>query len=252
MQKMKWTISAISDRGLQRSENQDNYYISPDERVLVVADGLGGAAHGAIASRLAVEAVEETWQESPPDLSNLEATQTWLTDVVAKANRAILDWPGSDVSDRPGTTIVMAALCDDGTMTFAHVGDSRAYVVRDGDAKPVTIDHSVVMDMVRKYKISEEQAWSNPYRNLLTRCLGHDPEVEVEHTVADFAPGDWVILCSDGLNCVLRDNEIGEVVSQSESPVQACDGLVDNVFWRKAPDNVTIIAVHYETANGNG
>lgn len=245
MPKLNWTLSAISDRGLQRSENQDNYYISPDERVLVVADGLGGAAHGGVASRLAVDAVEEHWQLGPPNLSDAEATKSWLEIAVSKANRSILDWTGSDPADRPGTTIVMAVQCDNGTMCLAHVGDSRAYIVRSGEAKPLTIDHSVVMDMVRKYKISEEQAWSNPYRNLLTRCLGHDPEVEVEHSHAEFEDGDWVLLCSDGLNCVMKDEEIGEIVSQCESPGQACDDLVDNVFYRKAPDNVTIIALRY-------
>ncbi len=246
MPKLEWTISAITDVGLQRAENQDSYYISPDERVLVVADGLGGAAHGAVASRLAVEAVEGHWEIQAPDSSNADATKEWLEVAVAKANRSIMEWTGSEPGDRPGTTIVIAVQCDNGVMAIAHVGDSRAYVVRSGEARPLTIDHSVVMDMVRKYKISEEQAWANPYRNLLTRCLGHDPEVEVEQTQVEFQAGDWVLLCSDGLNCVMRDTEIAEVVSQCQSPGQVCDGLVDNVLWRKAPDNVTIIALRYD------
>ena len=248
MTKVSWIISAVSDIGLQRRENQDSYYISPDEKVLVVADGMGGAANGAEASQAAIHAVEEAWKKQAPDTADAESTKAWLQTAVVGANRSIMRLTHTSTSDpaqRPGSTIVVAVQSDDGVMRIAHVGDSRAYLVRNGQARSVTEDHSVVMDMVKRGQLNEEQAFTNVYRNLLTRCLGHDADVEIEQTEVEVHAGDWALLCSDGLNGVMRDGEIADVVKASESPAQACNVLVENVLSRKAPDNVTIIALHY-------
>lgn len=245
MSKLSWSLNAVTDVGLQREENQDSFFVSPDERVLVVADGLGGAAHGAMASKLAVDAVADLWRSNPPDPNNSESTRVWLLTAVRRANLSIIEWSGADPGSRPGTTIVIVVHSDTGVLNIAHVGDSRAYLVRGKEARPLTIDHSVVMEMARKYQLSEEQAWANPYRNYLTKCLGHDPDVEIELSEGQSQDDDWLLLCSDGLNSVLRDTEIAEVVEQCRTPAQVCEELVENVLWHRAPDNVTIIAVRF-------
>lgn len=242
MKKYAWTLSAVTDQGLQRQDNQDNYYITPDERILVVADGMGGAAHGALASKLAVQAIEKKWTSEKPEYGNEAQTKEWLQSAVEKANQAVMQLPHEGRCG-PGTTIVVAIQSNGGKLLLAHVGDSRAYRFRQNTAERLTRDHSFVMEMMLNNQLTEEQAWNNPYRNLLTRCLGHDANVTIEHSEAELQDGDLVLLCSDGLSGVLRDSRIAEIVDESESTDEICTRLVDEVLQNKAPDNVTIIAL---------
>jgi len=154
-----------------------------------------------------------------------------------------------------GTTVVVAVQGEDNYMEIAHVGDSRAYLLRDGKPTLLTNDHSVVQEMVRAGRLTEEQARINPYKNLITRCLGHEEKVEVDQTPVELKRGDWIVLCSDGLPTVLRDEQICDVVSTTHEPDGVCEELVKLTLDGGAPDNVTVVVVNYfdpdDSDNGN-
>lgn len=246
MTKLAWSVAAVTDRGLHRSENQDNYYISPDMRVFVVADGMGGLKGGARASKLAVDAVEAHWKENPPDFTEPEVVQQWLVDAVANANQAVFVAASQDESvQNMGTTIVAGVQTEANTMQIAHVGDSRAYLIREGKTIVLTQDHSVVMEMVLKGQLTPEQFKNSPFRHYLTRCVGHSGKVEIDRTPVELHPDDLIILSTDGLSAVLDEEQIFEELKGSNTPEEICEALLKSTLDGGAPDNVTILAVKY-------
>ncbi|MCC7532184.1 MAG: Stp1/IreP family PP2C-type Ser/Thr phosphatase [Candidatus Melainabacteria bacterium] len=253
MTKLKWRAAARTDAGCQRQRNEDNYYVSPDLRVFAVADGMGGAVGGAKASKLAVEAVEKQWTDNPPPSIGRSEIQKWLLETVNLANQSVWQQAEEDASVRGmGTTIVVGVQSEE-ALEIAHVGDSRAYLLRDGKPVLLTNDHSVVQEMVRAGRLTEEQARINPYKNLITRCLGHEERVEIDHTPVELKARDWVVLCSDGLPTVLRDEQIGEVCAEHEEPEQVCEDLVKLTLDGGAPDNVTVVVIQYlDDGSDNG
>ena len=243
---LKWRVAAKTDAGCQRQRNEDNYYVSPDQRLFVVADGMGGAAGGAKASKLAVEILEEEWKTTPPSGFSSELVRKWLMQAVNKANEAIFDERESSALVKGmGTTVVVGVQTDSDMLEIAHVGDSRAYLLREGESVLLTNDHSVVQEMVRAGRLTEAQARTNPYKNLITRCLGHERKVEIDQIPVELKPKDWIILCSDGLSTVLLDDQICEIVGQKADPKQICDELVKQTIEGGAPDNVTVVVIHY-------
>lgn len=246
MASLNWHFAAVTDRGCKRAENQDNYYISPDDRVFVVADGMGGERGGATASRLAVESVEAFWKRKKPPAEDKEALQQWLVEAVSNANSCVWKASANDpINFGMGTTIVVAVQSDDGHMYIAHVGDSRAYLVREKTTIVLTQDHSVVMELLLQGKISPEQIKTSPFRNYITRCVGHNNKVEIDKTPVEIQPDDRVILCTDGLTAVLNDESIGEVASKFNDPQEMVDSLLEQTLNGGAPDNVTVVAICY-------
>jgi serine/threonine protein phosphatase PrpC len=246
MSRLEWHFAGGTDVGCRRSENQDNFYISPDEHVFVVADGMGGERGGATASRLAVESVEAFWKRKKPPLQDREALQQWLVEAVANANSCVWKASANDpVCFGMGTTIVVSVQNDEGEMFIAHVGDSRAYLVRDGKTIVLTQDHSVVMELLLQGKISAEQIKTSPFRNYITRCVGHNNKVEIDKTPVEIRPDDRVLLCTDGLTAVLSDEEIGEVAQKYSDPQSMVDQLLKATLDGGAPDNVTVVAICY-------
>jgi protein phosphatase len=252
---LKWRAAARTDAGCQRQRNEDNYFVSPDLRVFAVADGMGGAVGGAKASRLAVEAIEKRCKATPPPETNRQAIQKWLMETVYIANQTVWQEAEDDTAVRGmGTTLVVAVQSDENSMEIAHVGDSRAYLLRDGKPTLLTSDHSVVQEMVRAGRLTEEQARINPYKNLITRCLGHEEKVEIDHTPVNLKAKDWIVLCSDGLSTVLRDEQICDVVEKKHDPDHVCEELVKQTLDGGAPDNVTVVVINFldSDASDNG
>ncbi len=250
---LKWSAAARTDAGCQRQRNEDNFWMSPDQRVFAVADGMGGAVGGSRASKLAVEAIEKQWRDGPPPPDDTDGIAKWLEEAVNTANQKVWHEAEEDATVRGmGTTVVVAVQGDNSTLQIAHVGDSRAYLFRDGKNQLLTNDHSVVQEMVRAGRLTEEQARINPYKNLITRCLGHEERVEIEHTPVELKSKDWVVLCSDGLPTVLRDEQISDVVKEGDDPDDVCDELVKQTIDGGAPDNVTVVVIKYLEESSNG
>lgn len=250
---LNWRVAAKTDAGCQRQRNEDTYYVSPDNRLFVVADGMGGAAGGAKASRLAVDTIEKEWKENPAPEGNPDRIRDWLMKAVSKANQAVFEERESNSSLKGmGTTIVAGIQAGHNLILIAHVGDSRAYLLRKGRPTLLTNDHSVVHEMVRAGRLTEAQARTNPYKNLITRCLGHEERVEIDQVPVELQADDWIVLCSDGLSTVLLDEQISEIVSEKTAPDAVCDELVKKTIDGGAPDNVTVVAIQYtESENGN-
>jgi PPM family protein phosphatase len=246
MKLLSWEVAAATDQGKVRADNQDNFYVSPDQRVVVVADGMGGEKGGALASRLAVEAVEALFWENIPDCTDETVTQEWLMQAVSRANQSVYKTriTNPDVS-RLGTTIVVAAQSESGRVSIAHLGDSRAYKVTANDIAVVTQDHSVGFEFVLRGQLTLEQYESSPFRNYLTRCVGHEEKVLIDQSPVTVGPGDWLLLCTDGLTGVLREDKIFQIVRKAANPEEACRILIEQTLAGGAPDNVTVICARY-------
>lgn len=240
-----------SDVGLVRSENQDfGTYTTQDEertsspggRLLIVADGMGGHRGGATASRLAAETVKAQYLGSDtPDIP------TALRESLSRANARIFSEAQSnpDLRGMGTTTSVLAVKNSEGWL--AHVGDSRIYMVRDGEIKQLTDDHSLVATMVREGLLTSQEAETHPRRNVLQRSMGvaEDVEIDVRGPI-ELRVGDTFILCSDGLHGVVKEDEIKEVASMTLEA--AADEYLRRALERGAPDNVTVIVARVEAA----
>jgi len=240
---MKLDSAACTDVGLRRAANEDSYAIDERAGLYVVADGMGGHKAGRVASEMATErSVRAIALLTGSELSPTEK----LRRAVAQANREICLQSESDPDlSGMGTTLV-ALLVGGGRVALAHVGDSRAYLVRGGRIRLLTDDHSIVGDLLRRRKISEEDAREHPHRHVLTRALGVAPSTEADLAELTPVPGDTFVLCSDGLTTHLRDSEILAVVSESASLQKCSDALVSAANERGGVDNITALLVRFE------
>lgn len=237
--------AAITHPGLMRAHNEDAYYVSPDQRLLVVADGMGGEVGGAVASKLAVETLENLWTTAPPDMTE-KSVKEWMINAVDTANSTICNVSQSDPRLKGmGTTIIFAVLCDGHLMHIAHVGDSRAYLLRGKLLKPITRDHSTVQDWVDEGKVTVQEARRSPHRNLLTRCLGYERQLRADFTVVKIQADDQVVLCSDGLPMVVEDEDIAMIGNQCSGPDEFGRKLIDATLKEGAPDNVTVVVAKF-------
>jgi len=229
--------ASLTDVGRVRHHNEDSCAEFSDptgQKLLVVADGMGGHKGGATASRVAVEAIGEVFTSSQAD------PPATLQAALDAANERVHSLAQTNPELRGmGTTAVMLMLCADGSAWVAHVGDSRAYRLRDGAFEPITADHSVVGEMLRQGLITEADAAIHPRRNEILRSVGVESSVRPDIAKVDAAEGDRFLLCSDGLSGVLSADEMAAVL-QRESPERAVALLVEAANERGAPDNVTV------------
>jgi protein phosphatase len=227
-----------TDVGLVREQNEDAFgEASVDAgRLFVVADGMGGHAGGATASRLAVGTIEQVFAETGG------ATPERLRSAVEAANRCIHEQSRSDRSLAGMGTTAVALAIEAGRAWVANVGDSRAYRLRRGDFEQLTRDHSVVAELVRRGLLTDAQARVHPRRNEVLRSLGSFPEVEVDLDEVELSPGDVFLLCSDGLSGVVDDAAIA-ARRAGASPADACQALIEAAIGQGAPDNVTVQVV---------
>ena len=221
-----------TDVGRQRTANEDSLVVSPP--LFAVADGMGGAKAGEVASAVAVEAVE-SWRESP------EPAEAQLAGIVRNANRRIYDLAVADESRRGmGTTLTLAKVHGD-EVSLAHVGDSRAYRMRDGELSQLTRDHSLVAELERSGQITAEAAEHHPQRSIITRALGPEPDVEVDTYTLTGRDGDVFLICSDGLTSMISDDEVTSILRSSASLDDAADALVRAANQSGGKDNITVI-----------
>ena len=227
-------VAGITDTGRRRRQNEDAYVCEPP--LFAIADGMGGAQAGELASRVAAAAIEETAVEA--------SGEEGLVAIVRTANARVFERALQDPAVAGMGTTATVALVDEeaGTIALAHVGDSRAYRYRDGLLEQLTSDHSLVGEMVRSGRLTEDEAAVHPHRSVITRALGTEPEVEVDTSTIDVAPGDLLLLCSDGLSAMMRDDEIARVVGASGGdPTVAGEELVRAANAAGGDDNVTVV-----------
>ncbi len=230
-------IVSLSDVGQKRSTNQDAYgcFARPNgARLLVIAAGMGGHRGGEVASQVAVAAIEAAFESSSA------APQELLLDAFQEANVRVRERAHREPAlAGMGTTGVALWLGKKGRAWVAHVGDSRAYRLRDGVLEPLTADHSVVGELLRRGLLSPAEADAHPRRNELIRSIGSMEEMEIDLAQVDVRPGDRFLLCSDGLCCVVDDAEIGQVLSRL-STHEAVHELIEIAKARGGPDNITV------------
>jgi serine/threonine protein phosphatase PrpC len=229
-----------TDTGRQRSENEDSLFVRAP--IFVVADGMGGAQAGEVASKAAAEAFDRDLPDAPPG--------PLLRETIEAANREIHQLARADPSRAGMGTTITAAIVDAGgeEVSIGHVGDSRAYRLRGGRMEQLTRDHSLVEEMRRKGQITDAQAEDHPQRSIITRALGPEPDVEVDVQAVPAAPGDVFLLCSDGLTTMVGEERIAAVLSGASSMREAVRQLVDEANRAGGRDNITALAFRLEDA----
>lgn len=239
---MKLTVGARSDVGLLRDANEDAYLIQAP--LFGVADGMGGHLAGDVASATAVEVIAKGIQDRDA------LTPESLRPLLQEANGAI--WQKAHADSRlhgMGTTCTLIFVKDT-TAHLAHVGDSRAYRFRDGSLEQLTHDHTLVARMVREGRIAAEDAERHPQRNVITRALGVDAEVEVDLSSVSLQEGDRLLICSDGLSSMVDRTVIEEVLAEERDTQRAADGLVEAANEAGGEDNITVIVLDVGAGEG--
>ena len=226
-----------TDTGRQRRDNEDSAFARAP--VFVVADGMGGAQAGEVASRIAVEAFEQ----GLPDSGSPEER---LAERVREANQQIYERSRADRGRAGMGTTLTAAYVDDTHVAIAHVGDSRAYLFRDGSLQRLTQDHSLVDELVRRGKLTEEQAAEHPQRSIITRALGPEPDVEVDTWTYPARAGDVVLLCSDGLTSMISEERVRAILAEHNNLDEAADALIREANEAGGRDNITVVLFRLE------
>jgi len=253
---MKITYQAITDVGRKRKGNEDSLFLNPDQNLFVVADGMGGHAAGEVASKIAVDAINEfvcltsgdqeiTWPFGLDE--NMSYDGNRLKTAVRFANRKVLEATKQKTEYEGMATTVAAALVDGETVNLAHVGDSRIYMIRDSILTQLTSDHSWVNEQIQSGVISADQARSHPLRNVVTRALGGKADLLVDMQVQTMRSGDVLLLCSDGLTTMIPDEEIARVLNEHDGDIEhAANALVDAANARGGEDNITVMLLKFE------
>jgi PPM family protein phosphatase len=230
---MRLVVGAKSDVGRMRDDNQDSYLA--DEPVFAVADGVGGHLGGDVASATAIRVIQEGTREG--------AQPEQLKDLLRKANAAIYEKAQSAPHLRGMGTTCTLVLLENGSAHLAHVGDSRAYLYRAEGLSQVTEDHNLVGRMVSEGRLSREEAAHHPQRNIITRALGLDPDVDVDLMTLELKENDRLVLCSDGLSSMVEEEALVDVLSTESDPQAAAERLVDEANRAGGEDNITVVLI---------
>jgi len=238
-------ITAKTDIGLVRNHNQDAYAtgeLSQSMVWAVVCDGMGGPSGGGIASEIAVQTVSNGMNQLLHSESTEEELRRAISEVIISSNERIFEMSESNAMLKGmGTTLVLCILIDS-TLTVAHVGDSRAYIIRGNEIIRLTNDHSLVQNLVERGEISEDEASKHPQKNIITRALGVTSEVEFDISTNEIVPNDLILLCTDGLTNLCDDNEILQTVTQTDFNLLP-ETLINLANKHGGMDNTTVLII---------
>jgi protein phosphatase len=227
-------VAVITDTGRRRRRNEDAYVVEPP--LFAIADGMGGAQAGEVASRLAAAALRESGIASG-------GGEDRILDLIQAANRRVYDRSSTDPNTSGMGTTITVALVEDSIVAFGHVGDSRAYLIRDGRIEQLTEDHSLVNELMKSGKLSPEEAEMHPQRSVITRALGTDPDVDVDTFSVPAQIGDVFLLCSDGLTDMVAQEDILGLVERNRDDMDgAVRALVKAANRGGGEDNITVVA----------
>lgn len=239
----------LSDVGRARRHNEDYFELDPERCLYIVADGMGGHSHGEVASRLAVKAIREYIGKAASGEESGRRSNVLRTAIQLAHEQVLRAIRQDGTLQGMGTTVVCFFLTGH-TAAVAHVGDSRAYRYRQGRLELLTQDHTWVHEQVVAGYLSREQARAHPLKNVVTRALGGEVDVVVDIREMEACPGDLFLLCSDGLTTMLSDEEIRAQVAAATSLDDLCRNLVREANARGGLDNITVLALAIEEANG--
>ena len=232
---MKLRVGVRTDVGRSRARNEDSYLVQ--EPLYAIADGMGGHRGGDVASSLALESLQPPGAEAPAEEFHR------LVEQIKDANRRVLERGEADRNLRGMGTTLTAILAADGKAHVAHVGDSRAYMLREGSLQQLTEDHTLVQRMIREGRLTEEEAHTHPQRSILTRALGVEDDLPIDELTLDLKPGDRLLLCSDGLTNMIGREAIQEILLTEDDPQRAADRLVEEANQAGGDDNITVIVL---------
>jgi len=251
--------AGLSDVGRTRAHNEDSFSVDEEHGFFLVADGMGGHGNGEVASSLTIEAasgflrqIESTDSEEPSQSTpGISISRTLRSAIEAGHDRVVRAVAEDEALTGMGTTVVGLMLGSQ-SVSVAHVGDSRAYLLRDADLHLVTEDHTWVNEQVRAGYLSQDQARSHPLKSVVTRAIGGEHDVDVEVQEIEVEPGDLFLLCSDGLTTMLSDDEIRTHLMTDENLEDRCAALVQHANDRGGVDNITVILLDIESVGGTG
>ncbi|MDI6601398.1 MAG: Stp1/IreP family PP2C-type Ser/Thr phosphatase [Thermoanaerobacteraceae bacterium] len=238
--------NAVSDIGMVRDKNEDSFYISSCSdpyKLYIVADGMGGHNAGEVASSLAVDTVKQFFDKHYESLQKTdEMIEKFMREAIANSNACVLNESQLHLDESGMGTTMTLLLIENNKFYIGHIGDSRAYLIRDNTIEQITEDHSLVTQMVKEGKLSVTEARYHPLKNIITRALGIDLDINIDVYIRDAKQGDIVILCTDGLSNMVTDAEILEEYTKNDI-VTASNNLVKYSNARGGYDNITIVVV---------
>ncbi len=237
-----------TEKGLSRKNNEDNLCLDPVTGLFAVADGVGGAASGEVASRVAMEVLRDHIRKTANGDSTEGRDRTEglarIKEGIRLANKAVWDASKSDPALRGMGTTVAAVIIEGSRMGVAHAGDSRVYLIRSGVMTQLTEDHSLVAEQVKAGLISKEDAEVSSMRNVITRALGQEGEVDIDTSEMALMEGDRIVLCTDGLTTMVTERSILSTVLSHDSPGDGCSALVDLANRGGGRDNITVVLIY--------
>lgn len=251
---MKINSFGITDIGKKRQKNEDSFFVNKSLNLFIVADGMGGHAAGEKASRCAVEAINQFMEHTQAGEeitwpfgfdANLSLIENRIKAAIHLAHRKILDASTGDYNLKGMATTVVVSIVIDHKLYIGHVGDSRAYLIRDNKIIQLTTDHSWVNEQLRSGIINAQQAKSHPFKNVVTRALGGPQELEVDLIHEQIIHDDVILICSDGLTSMVEDKDLLELVAKNkENPELASKKLLEAANGKGGNDNITLILAH--------
>ncbi|NVN99863.1 MAG: Stp1/IreP family PP2C-type Ser/Thr phosphatase [Geobacteraceae bacterium] len=243
--------AGLSDKGMVRDGNEDSILVAPDLNLYVVADGMGGHNAGEIASKMAVDVLRDYISRTAAGGEvligrhdqSVSDTANHLASGIKLANRVIYESAQSNPAWKNMGSTIVAVLLEDERLSIAHAGDSRAYLIRGESIIQLTDDHSLVAEQVRKGLISREDAETSTRRNIITRGLGVDLELEVDLSDLPVTDGDRILLCSDGLSNMLTDQAIAAITQGYRDPLEVCQKLIEEANRSGGTDNISAVII---------
>ncbi len=239
-------IAGLSNKGLERPRNEDSCFVKADSDIalMVVADGMGGHRAGNVASDLAVSSAEQFWVDFDRfNLNSAEETRKMINRLIIDANEKVLSEANSSSERRGmGTTFTVGLLCGN-RLIIGHIGDSRAYLINNGQIKLLTRDHSLLEQLIESGQIKPEEAKNHPQRHVLTRALGISSDIKVDICEKDVQAGSILLFCTDGLTNMVSDDEILAAASEHSDPQKLAESLIDLANSRGGFDNITVVVV---------
>ena len=252
---MRIRVGAATDVGRVRKQNEDAFALAAEQGLLVVCDGMGGTAFGEVASQMAVATIlgqlngsQDTGE--PPtaeEAGGYMLRTSRLAEAVRRANKAIFQEAQNDEAKADMGTTVVAAWVSGDIASVAHVGDSRAYLWRKDHFEPLTRDHSFVEEQVKAGVLDRAHSLQSEKQNILLRALGREPEVDVDVSEVPVQPGDYLLLCSDGLTRMVPETAMSEAIANLREPDAICRSLVDAANNNGGADNVTVVVAEIQS-----